>query len=142
MNDSGYRALGFGRELVPEAVKYFGAARELIVEEVGDEGDPRSHPDYPRMRRGELLVAAWNDPASSLDELEQTARDQPALFGPEDWREQIRTYSLAERFAEAFAIAQHAASAYPEDAQLTQQRENLARRLRPEDPIPLFEPEG
>lgn len=140
MNNSGYRALGFGRELVPEAVKYFGAARELIVEEVGDEGNPRSHPDYPRMRRGELLVAAWNAPASSLAELERTATDQPELFDSTAWREQIKTYAKAERFAEAFAIARYAATAYADDSQLVQQRENLARRMRPEDSIPDFAP--
>ena len=138
MNDSGYRALSF--ELPDEATKYFGAARELIVEEVGEGEAMRQHPEYARMRRGELLVSAWQEPDTSLAELEGTARREPGLFDAESWRQQIRHYSLAERFGDALAIAEHAAAAFPEDEALGRQRENLVRRVRPEDPVPSFAP--
>ncbi|MHC4261529.1 MAG: hypothetical protein ACYSWX_03335 [Planctomycetota bacterium] len=138
MNDTGYRALSF--ELPDEATKYFEAARELIVDETEEGADIRLHPQYPRMRRGELLVSAWQEPETALGELERTARDQPGLLDAVQWREQIHHYSLAGRFDEALAIAEWAAGAYPQDDDLARQRANLGRKLRPEDPIPSFDP--
>jgi hypothetical protein len=138
MNDSGYRALAF--ELPDKALEFFGAARELIVEEVGPDGDPRTHPQYPRMRRGELLVAAWTEPDTALGELATTAAERPDLFAPEDWVEQVETYTLAGRPAEALAIARWASAAHPEEEALRRQRDNLSQLVDAEAQVPEFDP--
>lgn len=140
MNDSGYRALAF--ELPDEATKYFGAARELIEEAAGTEGDPALDPEYARMRRGELLVEAWLEPASALRNLEQAASDSPELFDAAAWEEQTRAYAAAGHLAEALAVARHAAAANPESEALRSQLQNLEARLGPEPSLPPFAPES
>ncbi len=140
MNDSGYRALAF--ELPDEATKYFGAARELIEEAAGDDGDPALDPEYARMRRGELLVEAWLEPAAALRNLEQAASDSPELFDADAWEEQMRAYAAAGHLTEALAVARHAAAVNPDSEALRSQLQNLESRLGPEPALPPFAPEA
>jgi hypothetical protein len=137
MNDSGYRALAY--ELPEQADKYFDAARELIQQEVGEAG-LESHPDFPRLLRGQLLVATWLERDLALERLREAVARWPDWFGAEDFAEQVRQATLADRPLAALAVAEYAARRFPEHRTLRTQRDNLRGRLGSAVELPAFDP--
>ncbi|QDU65831.1 hypothetical protein [Engelhardtia mirabilis] len=141
MNGSGYRALAF--ELPDEATKYFGAARDLITDEVGA-GDLTTHPEYARMRAGELIVSVWEQPETAFDELRAEAARVPGLLNPKRAELLIDNWARAERLGEALAIAEFAVEQFPGEERLATRRENLRVRINGPDgsgeSVPNFAP--
>lgn len=133
MNGSGYRALAF--ELPDEATKYFDAARELITEEVGA-GHELTHPEYPRLRTGELQVAAWHDPDAAFEELRAELQRVPGLLDEDRASLLIDLFAKLERPALALAVADYAAGRFPDDRRLATKRENLRQRVPDGERVP------
>lgn len=126
MNRSGHMALSY--ELPDEATKYFGAARDLIVE--GTEGDDLTgHPQYARMRSGELMVLAWSDPDAAFAELQAELEAFPELLDPKRAAQVIDLFVKLEHLPHALWVAEFAAERFPDADKLATKRENLRGRV-------------